>query len=558
MITLLRTISFKLVIRILLLSSILTFSLSSQLMSETASSISEDAVLSRSLISASIPNLPPANVVGQIDKHDTLSWRGIPYAAPPVGNLRWRAPRNPKKWSGNRQAMRFGNICPQKSNIYLGLNKEGGFNQPIGNEDCLYLNVWRPRSDETNLPVLFFIHGGSNILGSSSQYSYNGASFSQKANAVVVTINYRLGSLGWLFNEILTDGDSKDNSGNYGTLDLIHGLKWVRDNIKAFGGDPSTITVAGQSAGCVNTWALLLSPLAEGLIDRALCMTGIPLLYSKEKGHKHSNQLIDELLIDQGHAKNKAKATQIRQESSSSWLQAFLRNIPAETIVRLTSSVVPVHFNDGHVLPEKGYRKLFFGKYERIPMILSTTKNEGTFFAGKFLGYYNIDDETLWHMANYQNPNEVKLTDVMSDFETLSYPLVHSLVTKSFDTLIDIFTNVANGSQPEINVYRFHFDWDNLPGGWKKILGAMHGIEIPFLFGNFPEKNTLDLSRIMATEETQVERAELSNQFIRYVAQFMRNGNPNRPSDGLLDWPSWSNKANGRLVFDSEIYTSSR
>ncbi|SHE94573.1 para-nitrobenzyl esterase [Microbulbifer donghaiensis] len=515
-----------------------------------------DAADSQSLL-RSITSLGGAQVQGVADTNNTQSWRGIPFAEAPLGDLRWRAPRDPQAWSGVRDASQFGSICSQLGSFF-GEPNPATFDLPIGSEDCLYLNVWRPRSSAENLPVLFWIHGGSNRLGAGSEVLYSGANFAQKANAVVVTVNYRVGSLGWFFNGALAEGDPKDDSGNFATLDLIKGLEWVRDNIRGFGGDPNKVTIAGQSAGCINAWGLLQSPLADALVDRMLCMSGLPNAYPKALGEVQSNDVIDSLLVENGYAADKLSAAQFRLGQSDIWIRNFLRALPAEAIVRHTPSpVVMGHFTDGHVIPWAGYADLTAGGYHKVPMILGTTKDEGSLFAGVLAGYLRPSLTELWDMANYQDPASLAVTDIIEPDLYPSYYPVHRTLSLAVDLTIDNICRYLRLLQG--NIYRYNFDWDDAPQPWKEAFGAVHGMDLPFLFGNFPGSDQPDFMRYMISAQNQSQREVLSDTFIRYVSQFMRTGNPNKWFDGLPEWYDWSNFwiYQKRLILDNNVHTNS-
>ena len=203
-------------------------------------------------------------IEGFEDVSNTWSWQGIPYARPPVGKLRWKAPKTPKAWKGILETKSFSEKCSQ-----FDLN--GNFN---GSEDCLYLNVWRPATQEKDLPVYVWIYGGGNSVGSYSDSNIYGDRLAANANMVVVTISYRLGPMGWFIHECLEDDDPANSSGNYGTLDIIDSLKWVKKNIKEFGGNPGNVTIAGESAGGTNVLSLLISPIAKGLFHKAISQSG--------------------------------------------------------------------------------------------------------------------------------------------------------------------------------------------------------------------------------------------------------------------------------------------
>lgn len=504
-----------------------------------------------------IPSLGSAQVQGVADVNNTQSWRAIPYAAPPVGELRWRAPRAPAAWSGVRDASQFSSICSQLGSFF-GAPNPATFGQPIGSEDCLYLNVWRPKSSESNLPVLFWIHGGSNLKGAASELTYNGANFARKANAIVVSVNYRVGSLGWLYNSALHDGDVLDNSGNFATLDLVKGLEWVRDNIQQFGGNPNNVTIAGQSAGCINAWGLLQSPLADALVDRMVCMSGLPNAYPTALGQAQSNGVIDELLVDKGYASNTVQAALFRQGKSDAWLRSFLRGLPAADIVRHTPSPVLMgHFTDGHVIPWAGYVDLIAGGYHKVPMILGTTKDEGTYFAGELFGFFKPDHAQMWDLVNNQNPANLSISDVIKPELHPAYRPVHRALSLGVDLTVDNICRYLRLQQG--NIYRYNFDWDDAPAPWQEAFGAVHGMDVAFMFGNFPVAPQQDLFRFVSSSANQNQRTALSNTFIKYLSQFIRTGNPNAAFDGLPEWYDWSNFwiFQKRLVLDNTVKTNS-
>ncbi|MDH4366978.1 MAG: carboxylesterase family protein, partial [Dehalococcoidia bacterium] len=237
---------------------------------------------------------------------NTFVWKGIPYAQPPVNELRWKAPQDPEPWYGVLEAAEDPERClqPAMSRTWHSL----GYN--VGSEDCLYLNIWRPQTEETDLPVYFWIHGGSNNFGGCADY--DGAGIASRSNMVVVVIQYRLGPFGWFNHPALYDGDPEGDSGNFGTLDCIKALEWVRDNIAAFGGDPDNVSVAGESAGAHNTMSLVISPLASGLFHRAVSESGGMQIVSVEHGIGMANATIDNLLVADGTCANLAEAAAYR------------------------------------------------------------------------------------------------------------------------------------------------------------------------------------------------------------------------------------------------------
>ena len=215
-------------------------------------------------------------VRGIVTGADTRAWLGIPYAEPPVGELRWTSPQDLQPWDGILIADEFCSGCTQYGGYFTYMDPNT-YGELVGSEDCLCLNIWRPATEEDDLPVFFWIHGGGNSIGEAGLGVYDGANMAHNSNVIVVTVNYRLGPFGWFNHSALRTGDALDDSGNFGTLDVIKALEWVSKNISHFGGNPDNVTIAGQSAGGYNVLSLMLSPLAEGLFHRAVVQSG-PLM----------------------------------------------------------------------------------------------------------------------------------------------------------------------------------------------------------------------------------------------------------------------------------------
>jgi para-nitrobenzyl esterase len=221
-------------------------------------------------------------------------FRGLPFARPPVGPLRFRPPEPPEPWSGVRDAARFGPSASQNGALVgplmsLGISRTG--------EDCLYLNVWTPAADRARRPVLVWIHGGAFVLGSGSQMLYDGATLARRGDVVVVTVNYRLGALGFLR---LRDrfGERLPASGNEGLLDQVAALEWVRDEIAAFGGDPGNVTIFGESAGAMSCATLLGMPRARGLFHRAILQSGAAnYLWPRATASRIADQVLTDLAV---------------------------------------------------------------------------------------------------------------------------------------------------------------------------------------------------------------------------------------------------------------------
>ncbi|MCB1855851.1 MAG: carboxylesterase family protein, partial [Halieaceae bacterium] len=288
---------------------------------------------------------------------DTWEWLGLPYAAAPVGELRWKAPRDVAPWTETLSVQALPPECPQFD----------FFGAYVGEEDCLYLNVWRPRSQQRELPVMVWIHGGGNNSGATNWPVFNGARLAAAANIVVVTVQYRLGPLGWLYYGPLQDGDSNDNSGNFGTLDLIAALRWVQDNIADFGGDPYAVTVAGESAGGADILSLMVSQQASGLFQKAIVQSAGGRVTTTADAASAAVRLVDELRALEGVTE---------QPMTDPELAAYLRGKSAREIIS-NNPGTPAIFGDGHVIPAAGFDLFASGDFPaKVPLLIGTNRDE--------------------------------------------------------------------------------------------------------------------------------------------------------------------------------------
>lgn len=470
---------------------------------------------------------------GIAGRANTWVWKAIPFARPPVGPLRWKAPRDPEPWEGVRERSEYCEPCPQWD--FTGT-------RTYGSEDCLYLNIWRPRTAETNLPVYFWIHGGGNSLGTAGIEDYNGANLASRSNVVVVTVQYRLGPLGWFAHPALRQGipgSEEDDSGNYGTLDLIQALSWVRRNIEAFGGDPQGVMIAGESAGGINVLSLLISPAAEGLFQRAMVESGIAQTSTVEEAEESARQAIVNLLVNDGTAAGSAQAEAHLQGMSASEIEAYLRSKSADQLLRayevwaLGMIRIPNVLTDGTVLPETGYATLEAGTYpNKVPILIGSNKEELKLFL--FADPFFSDKEDLYQVVASYGSDGWKVMGVDQVARKLS----------------------SHADQP--GVYAYQFRWGSvresgesqLPDPWGFTLGSFHALEIPFFFGN--EALFVALHHLLFTAANRAGREVLSDAMMRYAAEFAHRGDPNAPGSGLPEWQPWSNEAGGPkcILFD--------
>lgn len=509
----------------------------------------------------------------------TYSWKGIPFAQPPIGALRWKAPADPAPWVATLTATRFGNACLQNGRIYgPGSNNTYDstigttLNTPVGSEDCLTLNVWRPASDATNLPVIFFVYGGSNISGYTADPTYDGAALAKSANAVVVTANYRVGPLGF-FNlaQLKTGSNAAEDSGNFALLDIIQALKFVKNNAATFGGNSGNVTLIGQSAGAINVWALLTSPLATGLFHKAMPMSGgislatnlpsgtIPTLSPATTYAAQGSGLLAKLLIADGKATDTASAQAYIATQTSAQIADYLRAKSGGTILTtlLTGGLTgsgPIP--DGTVIPTDPVAAITAGHYNKMPVLASNTAEEGKLFAPflTLLGGpagFKISDATRFTMMQTFNPDApTTLTenDILdpayapSNTPTTGWTAKTALLTQIF--MIPSRDNVLNALKTQqANVWYYQFKWAQEPAPWNTIYGAAHAFDLPFIFGNFGPSLFSNAANSTANKPG---RLALSAAMMASISAFAHNGDPNNSALGTT-WGTWPAK----LIFDA-------
>jgi para-nitrobenzyl esterase len=493
--------------------------------------------------------LPAGEVVGFSGTYGSHVWLGLPYAEPPTGDQRWRAPVSAKDWRGLRSALAFGSPCPQLATPFAGVidQEPGTF---AGDEDCLYLNVYAPRfpsqaavpTGDERLPVMVWIHGGGNSVGLSN--FYDGGKLARTENVVVVTINYRLGPLGWLRNAALRAGahDDLDRSGNYGILDQIEALRWVRRNIAAFGGDPENVTIFGESAGARDVMALLVAPQAQGLFQRAIAESGSARNFWDDAAENwtddtdvpgatnSSNEVLARLLITAGKVPDRAAAKVWIAKTPPAEIEAFWRaTTPADLIRAYRSDAaesipdVPNVFADGVVLPTEPLlaRYAMPHGWNGVPVMFGSNKDENRTFM-----FADPKLVTRWFGVL------PRLVDEES-YDAMGVALADAWKVAGVDV-----PATAIASSGWRDVYAYRWDWDEEPSvlgsDLSVMIGAGHGFEIPFVFGHWdlgPRGN------IVWTDENKPGREQLSREMMSYWAEFARTGRPGR--GGGRDLPEW-------------------
>jgi len=504
---------------------------------------------------------PLGPVVGFVGAYGAHAWLGVPFAAPPVGDLRWKAPRPAAPWSDVRDMLTIGNMCVQYPSLLSGAGRSPQSNAPVGNEDCLYLNVWAPPfaanavpSGDKARPVMVWIHGGGNSIGHGG--SYDGARLATAQDVLIVTINYRLGPFGWLSHPALrSEGASaEDNSGNYGLLDAIAALQWVRDNIAAFGGNPDNVTIFGESAGGADVLALMASPLAKGLFHRAIVESGGLFTASRSvaenyhddaaPGHPFSGrETVNRLLVKAGKAPDAAAAKSVQNGMTNEALHALLMATPAADIMTLYEGGgfgminAPDLIADGAVLPnELDAARLFAdpANYNAVPVILGTNRDEVALFMVRDPRWV---ENRLWIFPH--------LKDQAAYLRSVRYQTDAWRVRG-----VDSIAEVLKRSQPG-KVFAYRFDWDEEPSvmGYdlSTALGAAHGLEIAFVFGEF--ERGLGLKYLYPKSPA---RDALSSSMMSYWAEFARSGDPGTGRDGKeVRWLPWDTDGQRSIILDT-------
>lgn len=520
----------------------------------------------------------------------TYAWKGVPFAKPPTGELRWKAPVDPDAWHAPRLTQTFGNACVQYGRIYgpgannrYDLTIAATLGQAVGQEDCLYLNIWRPATHQGGLPVIVFVHGGSNVSGYTADPVYDGAALAKAANAVVVTVNYRLGIFGFLdIPQLKSTGDAVEDSGNYALLDLLKALSFIQRNIANFGGNPSSVTVTGQSAGAINVYALLTSPLAvkarPKLFHRAAAFSGgislsselppgsLPTLNPEAVYLLQGNALLTNQLIADGLASDAASAQAYIAAHSADEIAAYLRSkSPSALLFTLLAKLGPLGLAgsgpipDGAVLPIDPVAAIAAGDYLNVPFLASNTRDEAklfpTFLAlspalGGVSGRLVSDAELFTRQFNY-DPNAAPQVAI-EDWIPGVYLPVTTPVT-GFNARTDLLNNIffipsRNNVLDTLiakqdGVWYYRFDWDREPAPFDDIYGAAHAFDLPFLFGNFGPSL---FSNIANSNANEAGRLDLSSAMMRSLAAFARKGDPNDPALGVF-WPAWP----ATLLFDA-------
>ena len=506
-------------------------------------------------------------VSGYAAPNGAWAWKGVPYAKPPVGSLRWKAPEDPGNWNGVREATAFCSKCVQAD-----ADKYWRFTGTYsGREDCLYLDIYHPGGNATNLPVSIWIHGGSNNIGNSKDYE--ATNLAKQSNIVVVNIQYRLNTFGWLSHPALRASavNTSDASGNFGTLDHIKALTWVKNNIAAFGGNPNQITVGGESAGGHNTYNLMImSPMTSGLFQQAFtcsaAVDGVMSLRTVSAGDTVANKEIDWLLIQDGLATDATSAANYRAAMSNAQIETFLRS---KTALQLSQAYrsgagnpMAAAFRDGNVIRDNTLMgQIATGTYNKLPLLIGTNRDEWKAFMGPygpaFKAYFGVPTGSRnWADIYSVLDGILSLNDVLPvALDQNFYDFGASLKSRQWKYYaVDGIARALKTNDPSNKVYAYQLNWDG--GGdpalanFKFLIGAAHATDIYFWF-NVPG----DIFGLSSTTANKAGEDALKSAMSSYLSSFVNTGNPNQAGSSLPIWPQWSNTGGDAkmMTFDANL-----
>jgi para-nitrobenzyl esterase len=445
-----------------------------------------------------------------------IIYKGIPFAAPPVGNLRWRQPKPVKNWEGLLKADTFAPACSQQPGVLTTGFAKYGFS-----EDCLYLNIWKSNEiSDKKLPVMVWIFGGGFASGSASGDFTTGEKLAKKG-VILVNVSYRIGVFGFLAHPDLTSESENHVSGNYGLLDQIAALKWVRKNIEAFGGDPDNVTIFGQSAGGISVSILAASPLAKGLFQRAICMSGGSFYpASLNRDPKYSIQLLKGAEL-YGVEFTKRMGVNSIDDLRKIEAEKFLSD-PMSQIGGVLPNI------DGYVINDDQYKLYKEGKYNDVSVIIGSTSDEGSIIAmlDKPSGFVEATNKRFGRLAAkvlslYPNGTDDITNRSMAD---LSRDLTFGWPAYAWATL-----QTKTGSS---SVYVYYFDQIQPTSMLTTLLKsnkAFHGSDCFYAFGSLKQYEP-----IIKTKYTDDDQ-RLSEIIINYWTNFAKHGNPNGKELPL--WP---------------------
>ena len=481
-------------------------------------------------------------------------FKGVPFAAPPVGNLIWKAPQPAKHWDGVREAKEYG-PNPMQEPLFGDMN----FGTKVNSEDCLYLNIWTPaKTMKEHLPVLIYFNGGGLMAGSGSEARYAGDAMARKG-IISITANYREGIFGFFAHPQLSKETTYKGSGNYGFMDQVAAIKWVKDNIEAFGGDPNRITIVGESAGSMSVSALMASPLCQGLFAQAMGSSGsvmgfkkvLTLKEAEQKGVEMAQKIAAQMVGKTDKTKGKASKKKAPKADID-----MLRNLPAEELLKLASvKSLPAYNIDGYFFVEQPEETFAKGNQTKVPLLVGGNNQEMTPLAVLMGKQPTVENLKAGAKATFgeENIDELfRLYGITADKDVLEQPGVNL----ASDIFLDYSTwkwgnmHKLTSGQP---VYRYRYCHPRPAMAIKGKVAALAGGVIDAKEGEAPAPqdkgavHSADIEYAMGTLPTnriynwQPADYMISDIFSQYYINFVKTGNPN--GLGLPEWPSTNGKA---------------
>ncbi len=483
-----------------------------------------------------------SGIVNGFKKKNVLYWDDIPYAQPPINELRWKAPRKINE-PQNIILPKEDNFCVQRPSSLGGADGDGFF---TGTEDCLYLDVIAPSKESgIPLPVMFWIHGGGNTSGLKDLYDYS--KMAKRHDVIVVRINYRLGPFGWFTHPAIQDFQfGIDKSSNFGTLDIIAALQWVQENIELFGGDPDNVTIFGESAGGHNVFSLIVSEKSKGLFHKAISMSGYttsitpinaykPKKLSSTSSYSSSN-IVNNILNDQENSST-------NKQYSNQEIRDILLNLTSEEFFNYYSEreayeELPLLTADGIVIPEIGLRKaLHDPKYiNKVPTIAGSNRDEVKLWLASAEYFVELDNSAA---GTFLGIPKVVLKNEGA-FEAFNYYRSSAWKVRGVDKPLDGLYKAGNK-----NLYSYRYDWDDhrrfFIADFRKLIGAAHATEIPLLAGNSKLVGGYPLSDLIYP--SGVSKFYLSRNMMRFWTNFAKTGVPGDSTNSVV-WQSIISKGN--------------
>lgn len=482
-------------------------------------------VLSAVLVLVATPSLavddPVELTYGQVSgvelENGVTVFRGIPFAAPPVGDLRWRPPQLPTPWQGVRTADTFGPACVQGR-------------AQLMSEDCLYLNVWtktKADSADATLPVMVWIHGGGWSSGATASGIYDGFGFAEK-NVVLVSVNYRMNAFGFMAHPALSAESARGVSGNYGILDHVAALEWVRDNVSGFGGDPGNVTIFGESAGGASIYALLATPLAKGLFHRAISES--TWITPTNVAHLTRSNGFSDSAEERGRRAIADKLAELGDTTHDDLLEA-MRAMTADDLMDMQFSVSLAE--DGWVLPTSPAEIFRTGAHNVVPLLAGVNNGEGLMFVRPDRTFATLDEQKQARLAEWGEHGRGLADHYLATTGAALY-------ASEVDYNTDLWfarpnREILNAmSKTQANTFMYLFT-RNLRDPSER---APHAMELRYVFQTLPD------------DASEADR-RISDQISDYWVAFATTGNPNR--DGLPAWPGYDAERQAHQIIGAEV-----